>query len=107
MSIQIILMIVLTVAACFRCDDYYTRTTPYAIVSNSQEEDNEGTEYVQVIVYQNTDIIVLEQAKIEPLVDGTEKLTIDTSKQEIVQDTTLSYEYCTFSEVELNEVEID
>lgn len=84
--IQICLLSVLAVFAFFLCDDWLSRMAPFAMVENQQ----------QAIVYQNANIAVLEKATV-----SENTIMIDTSQQQIVDSTTLSYEYQSFDTVNI------
>ncbi len=95
---QLCLMIVLTIFCFLTVDNYFDRKSPYAITTNEQ----------QVVVYQSKDVSVLEPATIEADEEtGNITLTIDTAKQQIVDSTSLSYEYQSFETVEIIKTKSD
>ncbi|MCC8075328.1 MAG: hypothetical protein LIO95_05200 [Clostridiales bacterium] len=96
--VALVIFTVTVLILFFVVDDMIARASPYAITSDQK----------QVIVYREKNYCVLEPAKIE--VNETTKkvtLTIDTSQQQIVDSTSLSYEYQSFDTVEIIKAKSD
>ncbi|MCD8050698.1 MAG: hypothetical protein LUE89_03345 [Clostridiales bacterium] len=87
---QVCVLLVSTVFFFFLFDDCYTRVEPYSVITTGQ----------QVVVYQSKEVSVLEEVSIDTEA-GKTTLTIDTSQQQIVDSTTLSFEYQSFDTVEI------